>query len=98
MTGAQIAAAEYEISSLVDEIKSLRAQKSHNRRWINQAKQVIANSVAFKFNPAEVAEYVAHQHESIARYEATIAKVEASIARWTERVAQLKAQIAEAGK
>ena len=98
MTGAQIAAAEYEISSLAHKIKSLRAQKSHNRRYINEAKQVIANSVAFTFSPAKVAEYVAYQRDNIVRYEATITKIDASIARWTELVAQLQTQIAEAGE
>ena len=91
MTGAQVAAAEYEISSLGYEIRSLRAQKSHLRRWYNED----ANEMQYH-GPAS------DRFDDLARSAATrlvrIAEVNARIARWTERVAQLKAQIAEAGK
>lgn len=89
MTGAEITAAEYEINSLGYEIRSLRAQKSHLRRWYNE------DADEMQYHGAASVRY-----EELARSAATrlarIAEIDATIGRWTERVAQLKAQIAEA--
>ena len=91
MTGAQIAAAEYEINSLGYEIRSLRAQKSHLRRWYNEQ----ADAMQYEGAASDRFDRLA---SGAAEHLKQIAVVNERIARWTERVAQLKAQIAEAGK
>ena len=87
MTPAQIAAAEYEISSLGDEIRSLRAQKSHLRRWYNNDTDEMqyCGPDSYQFR------YLAR---SAAKRLAEISGINERIARWTARIAQLKAEIA----
>ena len=71
------------------EIKSLRGQKSHTRRWINEAKRML---VKFDWEtPEGSAARIASAEASITRNEAQIAKLDAQIAMFKEEIAKLRA-------
>ena len=71
------------------EIRSLRAQKSHTRRWINGAKRMLK---PFDWElPEGSAARIASAELSITRNEAQIAKLDAQIAMFQAEIAKLRA-------
>lgn len=77
---------EAEVLGYELEIKSLRGQKSHTRRWVNNAKRML---VKFDWEtPEGSAARIASAELSITRNEAQIAKLD-------ERIAMLKLEIAK---
>jgi len=93
---AQINRMEYEISEMADLIKSLRAAKSHRRRWINEAKKQIENVNALYFNDTHAASTIASATESITNNEAAITEINTDVVRWTGRINELLAAIESA--
>ena len=81
--------ADFEISSYEREIRSLRAEKSHTRRWINENKR---NLQPYSWElPDRAAERIASAERSIAHYEGKIGMLDARIAQWKLEIAKLKA-------
>jgi catalase len=79
---------ETEILGYELEIRSLRAQKSHTRRWINGAKRML---VKFDWEtPDGSAARISSAELSITRNEEQIAKLDAQIAMFKEEIAKLK--------
>jgi len=80
---------DFEISSYEREIRSLRAEKSHLRRWINDAKR---NLQPYSWELADrAADRIASAERSIARNEEKYAKLDETITRWKLEIAKLKA-------
>ena len=90
--------ADFEISSYEREIRSLRAEKSHLRRWINEAKrtlqpyssELLEGREGFGLTYAG-AERIASRERQIAHNEAKYAKLDETISRWKLEIAKLKA-------
>ena len=81
--------ADFEISSYEREIRSLRAEKSHLRRWINENKRRLQ---PLDWELADrAAERIASAERQIAHHEAKYAKLDETIARWKLEIAKLKA-------
>ena len=81
--------ADFEISSYEREIRSLRAEKSHLRRWINEAKRRLQ---PLDWELADrAAERIGSAERQIAYNEAKYAKLDETIARWKLEIAKLKA-------
>jgi cell division protein FtsB len=90
--------ASYEISSYEREIRSLRAEKSHLRRWINEAKRTLQpypyelRDAAAGVGAADAgAERIAAAERQIAYNEEKYAKLDETITRWKLEIAKLKA-------
>jgi len=80
---------DFEISSYEHAIRSLRAEKSHLRRWINEAKRSLQ---PYSWELADrAAERIAHAERSIAHFEEKYAKIDETIARYKLDIATLKA-------
>lgn len=87
--GKTFSRVDFEISSYEHEIRSLRAEKSHTRRWINEAKRGLQ---PYDWELADrAAERIASAERSIAHYEGKIAMIDERIARWKLEIAKLKA-------
>ena len=90
--------ADFEISSYEREIRSLRAEKSHLRRWINEAKSTL-QPYAWELADAKAgvgaadagAERIASRERQIAHNEAKYAVLSDRIERWKLEIAKLKA-------
>ena len=81
--------ADFEIRSYEHEIRSLRAEKSHTRRWINENKRRL-QPLDWEL-PDRAAERIASAERQIAHYEGKIAMIDDRIARWKVEIAKLKA-------
>jgi cell division protein FtsB len=83
---------DFEISSYEREIRSLRAEKSHLRRWINEAKRTAAwYSTSDWADKEYAAERIGARERQIAHHEEKYAKLDELIARWKLEIAKLKA-------
>lgn len=89
---------DFEISSCEHAIRSLRAEKSHLRRWINEAKRNL-QPYSWELNEGREgfgltyagAERIASSERQIAHYEEKYAKLDEAIARYKLDIAKLKA-------
>ena len=81
--------ADFEISSYEREIRSLRAEKSHLRRWINENKSRL-QPLDWEL-PDRAAERIASAERQIAHHEAKYAVLSDRIERWKLEIAKLKA-------
>ena len=82
---------EAEIRNYEREIRSLRAEKSHLRRWINEAKRTL-QPYPYELGSADGgAERIASRERQIAHHEAKYAKLDETITRWKLEIAKLKA-------
>ena len=83
--------ADFEISSYEREIRSLRAEKSHLRRWINEAKRTL-QPYPYELGSADGgAQRIASRERQIAHNEAKYAVLSDRIERWKLEIAKLKA-------
>lgn len=89
---------EAEIRNYEREIRSLRADKSHLRRWINEAKRSLQpyawelRDAADGVGAADAgAERIASRERQIAHHEAKYAVLDDRIERWKLEIAKLKA-------
>jgi len=81
--------ADFEISSYEREIRSLRAEKSHLRRWINDAKR---NLQPYSWElPDRAADRIASAERQIAHHEGKYGMLDARIAQWKLEIEKLKA-------
>ena len=80
---------KYEIVSFELEIRSLRAQKSHLRRWINKGKGAL-QPYSWELPDIAAARIASHE-KALAHYELKIAKLDDEIAGWKDEIAKLKA-------
>jgi cell division protein FtsB len=89
---------EGEIRNYEREIRSLRAEKSHLRRWINDAKRSL-QPYAWELRDAAAgvgaadagAERIGARERQIAHHEAKYAKLDETITRWKLEIEKLKA-------
>jgi chromosome segregation ATPase len=80
---------EAEIRNYEREIRSLRAEKSHLRRWINEAKRHLQ---PYSWELADrAADRIASNERQIAYNEEKYAKLDETITRWKLEIAKLKA-------
>jgi chromosome segregation ATPase len=81
---------DFEIRSYEQAIRSLRAEKSHLRRWINDHKRMIESAIGWR--DVQVASVqVKASLSSIASNELKISKLDITIERWQAEIAKLKA-------
>jgi cell division protein FtsB len=81
--------ADFEIRNYEREIRSLRAEKSHLRRWINEAKRHLQ---PYSWELADrAADRIASNERQIAYNEEKYAKLDETITRWKLEIEKLKA-------
>jgi chromosome segregation ATPase len=82
---------QYEIGSYRREIRSLRAEKSHLRRWINEAKRHLQ---PYSWELADrAADRIASNQRQIDYNEEKYAKLDETIGRWKAEIAKLEAKL-----
>jgi chromosome segregation ATPase len=82
---------QYEISSYKREIRSLRAEKSHLRRWINNAKRHLQ---PYSWELADrAAERIASNERQIEYNWEKYIKLDEEIDRWKAEIAKLEAKL-----